>query len=72
MMKPKAKKSSVKVQDLAKKKTSLSGKALEGVKGGGGNSIENIGSEFAGGNIIGDIGDSFAGTVTPAVVKGKR
>jgi hypothetical protein len=72
-MKQKAKKSPVKVADLAKKKTPLSGKELEGVKGGGGNIIDNIGTEFAmGGHIIDEFGSEFAATVTPTVVKGKR
>jgi len=72
MMNKKAKKSGVKVQDLAKKKTPLSKKELEGVVGGGVHILGNIGDEFAGGNSIGSIGDEFAGTVTPTVVKGKR
>jgi hypothetical protein len=71
-MKQKAKKSTVKVADLAKKKTPLSAKEARGVVGGGGNIIGAFGDEFAGGNSIGDIGDSFAKGVTPTVVKGKR
>ncbi len=71
-MKPKAKKTGVKVADLAKKKTAVSAKEAGGVVGGGGNIIDSFGTEFAGGNTFGDIGDEFAGTVTPTVVKGKR
>jgi hypothetical protein len=72
-MKQKAKQSTVKVADLAKKKTPLSGKELEGVKGGGGNTIDSFGTEFAGGgHTFGDIGDEFTGKVGPTVVKGKR
>jgi len=72
MMNKKAKKSSVKVADLAKKKTPLSKKELEGVVGGGGNIIGAFGDEFAGGHSFGDIGDEFASTVTPTIVKPKR
>ena len=71
-MKQKAKKSGVKVQDLAKKKAPLSGKEARGVVGGGGNIIDSIGEEFAGGNSIESIGSEFAGKVTPTIVKGKR
>jgi hypothetical protein len=62
----------VKVADLAKKKTPLSRKELEGVKGGGGNIIDSIGSEFAGGNTIDSIGTEFAAVKNPTVFKGKR
>jgi hypothetical protein len=72
-MKQQAKKSPVKVADLAKKKTPLSKKELEGVVGGGGISMDNLGAEFAGGgHTFGDFGDEFTGKVGPTVVKGKR
>ncbi len=71
-MQKKAKKTGVKVADLAKKKAPLSAKEARGVVGGGGNIIDSIGSEFAGGNTIDSFGTEFAGTVPPTVVKGKR
>jgi hypothetical protein len=72
MMKPKAKRSSVKVVDLAKKKAPLSAKEARGVVGGGGNIIGSYGDEFAGGNTIDSFGSEFAKGVTPTLVKGKR
>jgi hypothetical protein len=71
-MKQKAKKSSVKVADLAKKKGPLSAKEARGVVGGGVHILGNIAEEFAGVRTVGDIGEEFAGKATPTVVKGKR
>jgi hypothetical protein len=71
-MKQKAKKTTVKVADLAKKKGSLSAKEARGVVGGGGNIIGSYGDEFAGGISFESIGTEFASKVTPTVVRGKR